>query len=118
MKFKCRETCAKYLPKLCGGETSFPSIAPTSFGSISMTSSSSPTEFCVDDDSFEFEIVTGEMKDCEWLSESDERINTYCNTKIVGKLFLLLEIYQMIHVLPSSNIKLLVIFHYFSTTLL
>ena len=89
MKFKCRETCAKYLPRLCDAESASPSVAPTSFGSISIPPSSSPTEFCVDDESFEFEIVTGEMKDCYWLSESEERIGTYCNTKIVGELFLL-----------------------------
>ena len=86
VKFKCRETCYKYLPRLCGGETLSPSIAPSSSESVSMVPSSTPTEWCVDDDLFEFEIVTGEMKDCEWLSESDENIDAYCDTKIIGKL--------------------------------
>ena len=26
VKFKCRDTCSKWLPRLCGGETSSPSI--------------------------------------------------------------------------------------------
>ena len=83
MKFKCRETCSKFLPRLCG-ETPFPSITPSESESISMVPSLSPSLGCVDLETFEFEIVTGEMKDCAWLQESEERIRAYCNTKIVG----------------------------------
>ena len=84
VKFKCRETCAKYLPRLCGGETVSPSVVPSVSESVSMPPSSSPTRGCVDDDSFEFEIASGEMKDCTWLGESEGRIDAYCESKIVG----------------------------------
>ena len=59
--------------------------------------SSTPSLGCVDDETFEFETVTGEMEDCAWLSESEERIDTYCNTKIVGmSVFLVHALYAFI----------------------
>ena len=30
-----------------------------------------------------FEIITGEMKDCVWLGQSDDRILEYCDEKVV-----------------------------------
>ena len=98
VKFICRQSCSKYLPKLCGGDTpspsvapsnsevsmapsltlsSSPSIAPSKSDSESMPPSSAPTLVCADDDTFEFQIITGETKDCEWISESVDRIDAY-----------------------------------------
>ena len=50
----------------------------------SVSESMSSISECVDDDSFEFEIITGEMKDCSWLGENEDRETAYCDTKIVG----------------------------------
>ena len=89
VKFKCRQSCSKYLPKLCGDDTLSssvaPSVAPSKNESESNSPSSTPALVCVDDDTFEFQIITGETKDCEWISESVERIDAYCDTKIVGE---------------------------------
>ena len=82
-----------FLPRLCGGvfelpttaPSGTPSVTPSERGSISMMPSSAPSSLgCVDLEDFEFEIKSGEMKDCAWLSGSEDRIGSYCNTKIKG----------------------------------
>merc|ERR1712241_1062419 len=43
-----------------------------------------PTEYCVDDDLFEFETNMGTMQNCAWLGSKESRINKYCDTKAIG----------------------------------
>ena len=91
VKFKCRDTCSKYLPRLCSGEPISPTSIPTMNESLSTAPSVTPSIFyCYDDPTFLFEIVSeenveiAEVKDCAWLANSEDHILEYCDEKVVG----------------------------------